>query len=480
VTRPRLGRAYLLSLARWGQRLCNRDFLSFRRLLCAVVGGGVLFVAIPSAAPGHSRWSGGFSSAFPKVDWNARHFSERVLYAFPYPSLGEFPLGPVVEDAEESLYGTTSSGGSATCNNDCGLVFKLTNGPSGYAEVVLHDFEGVPDGLGPVGTLILDNGGAVYGATAGGGTVEQNFPGGAGTIYKLAPFGSGYSVEILHAFKYGRDGARPQAGLIADATGALYGTTLYGGDPGCTERCGTVFKLSPAGSGYKEAVIHRFKADGIDGVWPLSNLIIDSRGNLFGSTIYGGDGPHSACGSGCGTVYELVPTSHGYVERVIYSFQGGADGKEPLASLALDRRGDLFGAASSGGSNSKACDPLCGTVFRLSPSGSTYRFTLLYQFLGGSDGSYPVAGLLIGGGGTLFGTTARGGNGCFGNQCGTVFELVKSGSTYRERLVHVFTGEPDGAEPETSLTTSTRGNLIGTTYGGGSLSWGGTVFSVRD
>lgn len=410
---------------------------------------------------------------------------EVLIYEFPDVPDGAEPNGPVVADADGDLYGSTLFGGSTSCNFDCGLIFKLVKGPAGYIEDVLHSFTGNPDGSAPIGNLILDRSGALYGVTGGGGNREPGFAG-AGTVYKLTPSTSGYGETILYTFTAGADGAGPVGGLVADSRGALFGTTLYGGDTLCQNGCGTVFQLIPHGSTYRERVIHRFTYNGIDGIFPEAALIIDNKGNLFGTTAYGGsgtrdtggDGPQKSCGVGCGTVFELSPTRHGYAERIIYNFQGGADGRAPLAPLVLDAQGGLYGTASSNGSDSKVCDLLCGTVFRLRPLGAQYSMTVLHQFVGGTDGNYPLAGLVMGSKGHLFGTTSRGGGGCnFGNSCGAVFALTPSAAGYTESILHAFRGAADGAEPEASLIID-HGALYGTTTSGGTQCNCGAVFKI--
>ncbi len=406
---------------------------------------------------------------------SASPMAERIAYAFPAWQYGLFSLGPVLADPEGSLYGTTSAGGDVSCNYDCGLVYKLTKTRRGYVESILHDFTGSPDGEVPSGNLIADANGALYGTTINGGFVGKGCLPGCGTVYKLTPSRSGYSEAILYMFKYGKDGAYPQAGLVSDLNGALYGTTIYGGDPSCTDRCGTVFKLTPAGSSYHETIIHRFLFNHADGVWPASNLVVDAKGNLFGTTLYGGSGH---CGSGCGTVFELSPTRGGYVEHVIYSFQGGGDGGYADAGLVADQAGGFYGTTMFGGLSERACDEFgCGTVFRLSRSRSSYSHAVLYDFQSGSDGQWPMAAVTIGSHGKLFGTTKYGG--CpTDDECGTVFELIPSGSSYAEKVLHAFTGSPDGLWPEAELTITKGGMLYGTTNTGGNSCNCGIIFMV--
>ena len=168
---------------------------------------------------------------------------------------------------------------------------------------------------------------------------------------------------VLHAFS-GSDGEYPEAGLVADHAGALYGTTSTGGSGTCySGTCGVAFKLTPTASGYTESTIHAFS--GADGAEPLGGLIRDKRGNLYGTTEIGGN--TSLCyNAGCGTVFELSPSGSTYKETLLYTFTGGSDGWGPDATLVMGKNGDLFGSTVLGG----CCSG--GVIFRLRPAGSVY------------------------------------------------------------------------------------------------------------
>jgi uncharacterized repeat protein (TIGR03803 family) len=199
------------------------------------------------------------------------------------------------------------------------------------------------------------------------------------------------------------------AGLTEDASGALYGTTLYGG----TADFGTVFALRPTGSGgYTESVLHSFAAGG-DGAYPQGALVIGAGGALFGTTADGGG--HCEPSVGCGTVFALTPSGSGYSEQLIYRFHGNNDGNQPTAALVIAKNGDLYGTTSGGGQAG------AGTVFKLVPDGSNYDKHLAYSFRGGKDGAHPNTIALYGS--RLYGTTTYGGsNACYAG-CGTVFTL---------------------------------------------------------
>lgn len=356
-----------------------------------------------------------------------------------------------------------------------------------YHETLPHSFcsqVNCADGYGPVAGVIMDSSGNLYGTTwlgGGGGTNSSCFYfDGCGTVFRVAPNGT---ETVLYAFQGGNnDGANPEADVIMDSAGNLYGTTLGGGGgsgSSCndynTVYCGTVFKLTPSG---KETVLHAFQG-GSDGGIPRSNLIMDNLGNLYGTTQIGGG---SGCGGyGCGTIFKLSADG---TETVLYSFKGGADGSNPTAGLIMDSNGSLYGTTYEGGPYSCGIYVVgCGTVFKLAPSG---KEKVLHAFQGGSDGSEPVAGVIMDSSGRLFGTTENGGGGnCPGNifftGCGTVFKLSRHG---KESVLYAFPDETKGWFPEGGLITDYAGNLYGTTQGGGNFTAGncpdgcGTVFKI--
>jgi uncharacterized repeat protein (TIGR03803 family) len=387
---------------------------------------------------------------------------------------------------------------------------------AGYQETVLHTFQGGADGANLQAGLITDSSGNLYGTTSGQGgagdygtvfrlspdghgsyteSVLYRFQGGAdsgnpegaltldasgnlygttagvsdpGTVFRLSPDGSGgYAKAILHQFQGGAEGAAPFASVLMDAGGNLFGTTYRGGTGCGTQGCGTAFKLTPnGGGGYTESVIHAFQG-GTDGAECYANLIMDADGNLYGTT-FGQD-----VASDFGTVFRLSANgSGGYTETVLYRFQGGADGASPEIGLSLDAGGNLYGTASGGGTGSGY-----GTVFRLTPDGAgNYTETVLYAFKGGADGSYPLSTPLLDAGGNLYGTTS---GGDVASDNGTVFKLTPSGSGgYTETLPHTFTGGADGAGSYSTLIADASGNLFGTTTSGGSTGFG-VVFEVH-
>ena len=357
-------------------------------------------------------------------------YTELVLYRFQGGSDGSVPVGGLITDRAGDLYGTTWDGGDT---NGDGTVFKLTpDGSGGYSESVLYRFQGGNGADDPVGGLVMDSAGNLYGAAAGG--IRNCALGiGCGVVFKLAPNGSGgYTESVLYRFQGGSDGESPR-GLIMDRAGNLYGTTSDGGGirncPLYDRECGVVFKLAANGSGgYTESVIYRFRG-GTDGWLPYGRLSIDRTGNLYGTTGFGGKKTRECPHYGCGVVFKLAPDGGGaYTESVLYRFRGGRDGAGPKAGLIMDRAGNLYGTTVGGGGSSK-CDGGCGTVFKLTPDGSGgYSESVLYRFTGWSNGWSPETGLILDRAGNLYGTTGLGGNNT-GNcspaiaGCGVVYEI---------------------------------------------------------
>jgi hypothetical protein len=248
---------------------------------------------------------------------------------------------------------------------------------------------------------------------------------------------------VLYTFAGGSDGANPDAGLIFDASGSLYGTTVFGGPLGCAYLsfnlgCGVVFKLTPptiSGGAWTETVLHSFTG-GSDGANPFAGLIFDASGALYGTTAQGGNTATTGDGIGGGTVFKLAPSAiagGAWTETVLYSFcsrTGCSDGANPFAGLIFDASGALYGTTAQGGGGT----PFGGTVFKLTPPallGGAWTESVLHSFTSGSDGDLPWAALIFDASGALYGTTRLGGGGpsCFGlnDGCGTVFEITGSG-----------------------------------------------------
>jgi uncharacterized repeat protein (TIGR03803 family) len=346
----------------------------------------------------------------------------------------------------------------------CGTALSLA-APLGAANAsrftVLHDFKGGTDGNFPYGGLVKDVYGNLYGTTAGGGS-QRN-----GTMFEIAPDGT---KTVLYNFPgYSGGGRGPDARLIKDRQGNLYGTTIYGGGSKACGRqvgCGTIYKLAPGGT---ETPLYSFAGGNDDGAFPQAPLIADKQGNLYGTTSEG-DG-YGCIGAGCGTVFKFAPDG---AETILYSFgtANGANGAYPFAGLIADTQGNVYGTTWFYGAHG------CGTVFKLTPAGS---LTVLYAFVGQSDGCNPHGGVIADGAGNIYGTTQYGGGrGCYQQTgCGTVFRLAPDGT---ETVLYSFADGSDGAQPLSNLIADDQGIFYGTTFGGGGAdcsSYGcGTVFKL--
>jgi uncharacterized repeat protein (TIGR03803 family) len=284
--------------------------------------------------------------------------TETILHSFPGGDDGYSPEGGLIADVAGNLYGTTELGGIA---HNKGTVFTIT---SDGAETVLYRFTGGSDGGNPMGTLIADGAGNLYGTTYTGGAKKK------GVVFMLAPDGS---ETVLHSFGSGKDGARPEAGLVADGQGNFFGTTFTGG----SADAGAVFKLAADGT---ETVLHSFGGEG-DGIGPAGELLADGQGDFYGTTQFGGAADRH-CQIGCGMIFKIGPDGREYV---LYRFAGGQDGREPSSRLILDAQHNLYGTTLFGGAGNK------GTAFKLAPDGTE---TVLYSFTGKTDGKHPSGPLL--------------------------------------------------------------------------------------
>jgi len=395
----------------------------------------------------------------------------------PYTDLYNFdrgngaePQSGVIIDKTGGIYGTTEHGGT----DDLGTVFKLTPSGSSYTENFVYDFKGgLLDGEYPSGGVILDGNGALYGTTDRGG--EHGY----GTVFKLTPSGSGYAESVLYSFCANSnctDGANPRGSLVFGKDGALYGATATGGEgvAGCwssLKGCGTIFRLMPSGSGYTETVLYSFCATNCaDGAFPNGGLVFGKDGALYGTTSKSCIGQNHDCG----TVFKLKRSGLRYSETTLYNFAKGGYGNFLVAGVIFDKEGALWGTAFYGGGE---YDISLGSVFKLTRSGSGYSQSFVYKFKGGSDGSYPYGGLVLGKHGMLYGTTAEGGHGnSTSGTFGTVFTLTPSGSSYRHRVIHRFTSR-QGTNPQGGLIFDKLGALYGTAAWRGNGGWG-TVFKL--
>jgi uncharacterized repeat protein (TIGR03803 family) len=410
----------------------------------------------------------------------AAGYNYEVLYSFGSNSTdGYFPSAGVIQDAAGNLYGTTFYGGA----NSGGTIFKVD--PTTGQETVLYNFcsssagrASCTDGEWPGAGLIQDTAGNFYGTTTVGGANDEGGQPGSGTVFKLDPTTG--QETVLYNFCSGNcsDGYWPLGGVIQDAAGNLYGTTASGGANGG----GTVFKVDGSG----ETVLYSF-CSGFncpDGAAPEAGLVRDAAGNLYGTTSQGGGSNppvgtvFKVDGSGETVLYSFCPSNN---------YPSCTDGDTPYAGLIEDAAGNLYGTTMAGGnSNSNCRDPngfdTCGTMFKLD---STGRETVLYSFCSAAkctDGANPDAGLIQDAAGNLYGTTEYGGV----NGYGTIFKVDNTG---QETVLYSFCSVggancTDGHAPVAGLIQDAAGNLYGTTPLGGANTaanggyGGGTVFKL--
>ncbi len=326
------------------------------------------------------------------------------LYEFTGGSDGGTPGGGVVIGPNGALYGTTEEGGE----NNYGTAFELRPTPTFcrailcyWNETVLYTFAGNPDGANPdYVNLAFDQAGNIYGTTSGGGMY------GEGTTFELTPSGGGYTESILHNFGSGTDGYQPEAGVVLDTAGNVYGTTEAGGTGGG----GTVYQLMPSNGGWVENVLVNF--DGANGGNPFSTPIIDDSGNLYGTTAYGGQ-------NGSGVVFKLAPSGGGFTYSVPYTFSSFC---YPFGGVTMDAAGNLFGVCSYGGGAQN------GRIFELTNCSETCTIVDLHDF-SSSDGADPWGAPVLDAQGNLYGTTFYGGpfTGNCDLGCGVVWEIAGVG-----------------------------------------------------
>ncbi len=298
-------------------------------------------------------------------------YSETVLHNFASPPKGAFPYAGVISDSAGNLYGTANSGGAA----NAGVVYKVD---TAGRQTVLYSFTGGADGGNPYGGVVRDAAGNLYGTTVYGGAASS------GVVFKVDS--SGHET-VLYTFSGGDDGGYPYAGVIRDSSGNLYGTAQQGG----TRNLGVIYSVNTAG---QETVLYTFTG-AADGAAPYAGVIRDSAGNLYGTTLQGGIG-------NVGAVYKLDPAGH---ETAPPNFPNAPGGTNPYAGVIRDSAGNLYGTTTGGGPAN------AGVVYKLSPAGQE---TVLYSFTGGADGRNPYAGVTRDSAGNLYGTTLNGGTGKWG------------------------------------------------------------------
>jgi uncharacterized repeat protein (TIGR03803 family) len=341
------------------------------------------------------------------------------------------------------------------------LLCQVLTGMSWSSEYkVLHKFKGAGDGRHPFADLILDGSGNLYGTTSEGGSFQ------GGTIFKLTSNPDGtWTEDLLYQFTGGADGSYPYGGLIFDSAGNLYGAARSSGVNGC----GTIFQLTPNPDGsWTYSVLHNFSC--WDGGFPLSNLIFDASGNLYGTTYGGGNADY-------GTVFKLSRNQDGsWTESVLYNFGLQPDGQHPYTDVVFDASGNLYGLASDGGEKGCYGHGLgCGIAYKLMPQpDGTWAQQVIASF-GGRPAQSPYSNLAFDAAGNLYGTTS--GEAYVNPSKGTVFKLTPNpDGSWSKTTLHAFRGT-DGANPHDSLIFDSEGNLYSTTRAGGPYD-SGTVFKL--
>jgi len=357
-----------------------------------------------------------FGSVYELIPANAGTWREVVLYNFT-GSDGAFPIASLTFDSQGNLYGTTQLGGLGVCstsggqNLGCGVVFKLVKTQTGWQESTVYEFQpGVNKGVIPAGGVIFDSTGNLYGTT--------------------------WAPGVQGDYIFDRAGRSPQANTY-------WGCSL----PGCG---GTVYKLAPTQSGWQETDVYAFTGAS-DGSSSVANLVIDNAGNLYGTTPYGGGGN---CQYGCGTVFEVNPASG--TETVLHAF-GGSDGGYPMGALTVDASGNFYSTTSTGGAHNK------GNVFELMKSGQQWQATTLYDFTGSTGGASPNSGVIFDNNGNLYGAATEGGT----NDVGTLYALVPNGGSWTQVVLHQFKAQSNDGQLPFGPPTLWHNWLIGATEGGG-------------
>ena len=394
---------------------------------------------------------------------------ESVIYSFGAPGCVAQPDDAPVFDAKGNIFGTCLGP-----QPNGGFVYELSPASGGgWIEKIILPFDSIGDsatGDQPNG-LTIDSNGNLYGTTSQGGANNT------GVVFELSPGAGGVWTEtILHNFgpSSGPDGTTPLSGVILDAAGNLYGTTSTGG-PNFGD--GTAYELSPgAGGVWTETFLHTFTYVDAAGSGPTSRLVFDAKGNLYGMTPASG-------GADAGAVFKLAPQGAGvWTASILYTFgiTNTTDAINPVGALVFDGSGNLYGASNSGGINSE------GLVFKLSPisgGGVPWTETLLHQFISdGTDGVNPVGGVAFDSKGNLYGTTSSGGlyKGVFAQfGYGTIYEIAAAATAPTYKVLYNFDYALSGTDsfhPYSNPVFDAAGNLYGASSGGSDA--GGSVYEL--
>ena len=372
-----------------------------------------------------------------------------VLHNFTGGQDGGTSFAPLTMDNAGNLYGTAYHGGTAKQ----GVVFKLTRKGGSFVFNTLHSF-GDGEGNGPYSKVTIGPDGSLYGTTQTG-VLGPGCEGlGCGTVFNLKPPPTAcksalcaWSYSLVYQFPAGgNSGAFPTSAPVFDHNGNMLGAT-----PGDVSY-GNVYELKPSNGSWTQSVLHSFTG-GSDGNYPAGDVIWDQAGNLYGVTYMGGT-------SGDGVVYQMAPSGSGWTENVLHSFDPASDGANPDAGLIFDKSGNLYGTTTGDSTDG------VGTVFMLSPAGGAWTSTVLYRF---SKWEEPRASLAMDAAGNLYGTADRGGK----DRGGTIFKLTPGGGGWTYSVLKEFIDPCDeGCFPRGGVILDASGNLYGTTSGGGTYGQG--------
>jgi uncharacterized repeat protein (TIGR03803 family) len=382
----------------------------------------------------------------------------KVLHTFGAGQDGSVPSGPLLIDGKGRLYGNTANGGTGKCSDySCGITFELLPEDDGWwKEVIIHEFTGGKDGAIPTGNIIADPAGNLYSTLAG------DVPGQA-AVFELSHGSVGWKISLLY---------QPfvSPGLVLDHAGNLYGPL----GPG-KYSAGAIGGLSPGSHGWSYRQLYSFchSSECLDGDEPYAPLIWDRSGNLYGTTLYGGNGPPKCPGNlGCGVVFQMVRDEHGgWTYRILHRFASSPnDGQNPVGGLVMDASGDLYGTTEGGGPSGD------GTVFKLAFVNGNWQKTVLYAFPDCADGCIPGSTLVFDKKGNLYGAASGGNQGCGPDTCGTIFKLTRQkNDKWSYSVLHKFRG-PDGNFPW-GVVIDGKGNIFGTTESGGTYN-AGVAFEI--
>jgi uncharacterized repeat protein (TIGR03803 family) len=404
-----------------------------------------------------------FSLAFFLLVGTVAFTQENVLYPFQGGKDGVGPIGGLVFDAAGNLYGVTEMGGDDSCDSGdgCGTVFELSpDGKGGWTKTTLHTFTGGSDGQAPLNSLIIDGQGNLYGTTSGPG-YGHGCPPSCGNAFELSPATGGWKFALLHNFVGGVNGGEPSSPLIMDRSGNLYGTTYIFGANGI----GTMYQLSSKlGGGRTFKTLHSFDVQHDRGT-PSGSLVMSQNGTIYGST-WATSNPYY------GALYSISLSTKGkWIVTDLHAFATEKDCGDPIWGLSADGAGNLYCSSGPDYGNK------WGVLFKFSLNAKgKWVGKSIYAFgrPDGGDPSYPAGTVLVDSAGNIYGTSSFGGS---EEGVGTVYELALEHRKYSPTVLYSFQGKDDGEYPSSPLIMDTSGNLYGVASEGGAFG-SGVAFEV--